>query len=145
MVSFEVKGSTADGVAFIESLNLIELAVSLGGMGFPRLEKLGCLDVRLCILVATHRLCHWLASPVSPLPSLFFSPFFFLLDHPHIPSPGTESLIEHPSSMTHAASLVPADERRAAGIADGLCRLSVGIETVDDIVADLDQALGRMP
>ena len=51
-----------------------------------------------------------------------------------------ESLITHPASMTHAA--IPEAERRAVGIADGLIRLSVGLEDPDDIVADLDQALG---
>ncbi len=51
---------------------------------------------------------------------------------------GVESLIEHPPSMTHAS--IPAEERRKAGMADGLLRLSVGIEDVDDLIADLDQA-----
>ncbi|MHC4938951.1 MAG: cystathionine gamma-synthase [Planctomycetota bacterium] len=53
---------------------------------------------------------------------------------------GVESLIEHPASMTHAS--VPAEERRAAGLADGLIRLSVGIEDLDDLRADLEQAFG---
>ena len=53
---------------------------------------------------------------------------------------GVESLIEHPPSMTHAS--IPAEQRRAAGLADGLIRLSVGVEDVDDLVADLEQALG---
>ena len=52
---------------------------------------------------------------------------------------GVESLIGHPASMTHAA--VPADMRKAMGLSDGLVRLSVGIEDVDDLIADLDQAL----
>jgi cystathionine beta-lyase/cystathionine gamma-synthase len=52
---------------------------------------------------------------------------------------GVESLIEHPPSMTHG-SIEPA-VRRAAGLADGLIRLSVGIEDPDDLVADLEQAL----
>ena len=52
---------------------------------------------------------------------------------------GVESLIEVPPIMTHAS--IPADERRASGMADGLVRLSVGIESVDDLIADLDQAL----
>ncbi len=52
---------------------------------------------------------------------------------------GVESLIETPCSMTHA-SIPPAD-RRAAGLEDGLVRLSVGIEHVDDLIADLDQAM----
>jgi len=51
---------------------------------------------------------------------------------------GVESLIEHPASMTHAS--VPAEERRAVGLADGLIRLSVGIEDYDDLLADLEQA-----
>jgi cystathionine beta-lyase/cystathionine gamma-synthase len=53
---------------------------------------------------------------------------------------GVESLIEHPPSMTHAA--IPVEVRRAAGLADGLLRLSVGIEDGDDLIADLEQALG---
>lgn len=52
---------------------------------------------------------------------------------------GVESLIEHPPSMTHAS--VPAEIRRASGLADGLLRLSVGIEDAEDLVADLAQAL----
>lgn len=51
-----------------------------------------------------------------------------------------KSLITHPASMTHR--LVPPEQRLAAGITDGLVRLSVGCEDVEDIVADLDQALG---
>jgi cystathionine beta-lyase/cystathionine gamma-synthase len=42
--------------------------------------------------------------------------------------------------MTHAS--IPADRRRALGISDGLVRLSVGIEHVDDLIADLEAALG---
>ncbi len=53
---------------------------------------------------------------------------------------GVESLIEHPAIMTHA-SLPPA-QRQALGIGDGLVRLSVGIEDLDDLIDDLDQALG---
>jgi cystathionine gamma-lyase len=53
---------------------------------------------------------------------------------------GVESLIEHPAIMTHA-SLPPA-QRQALGIGDTLIRLSVGIEDVDDLTKDLDQALG---
>jgi cystathionine gamma-lyase len=52
---------------------------------------------------------------------------------------GVESLIEHPALMTHA-SLTP-EARAALGIGDSLIRLSVGIEDVDDLIADLDQAL----
>ncbi|MBP7865569.1 MAG: PLP-dependent transferase [Acidobacteria bacterium] len=51
---------------------------------------------------------------------------------------GVETLIEHPASMTHAG--VPRAEREAAGITDGLVRLSVGIEDLDDLIRDLDQA-----
>jgi len=53
---------------------------------------------------------------------------------------GVESLIEHPAIMTHAS--VPADQRAKLGISDNLVRLSVGIEGVDDLIADLDQAMG---
>jgi cystathionine gamma-synthase len=52
---------------------------------------------------------------------------------------GIESLIDHPASMTHAS--IPRPEREKVGILDGLVRLSVGIENVDDLRADLDQAL----
>lgn len=52
---------------------------------------------------------------------------------------GVESLIEHPAIMTHAS--IPQSQREALGIADGLIRLSVGIEAVDDLIADLDQAI----
>ncbi|MFT4045899.1 MAG: cystathionine gamma-synthase [Solimonas sp.] len=52
---------------------------------------------------------------------------------------GVESLIEHPAIMTHAS--VPADARAALGISDTLCRLSVGIEDLTDLRADLAQAL----
>jgi len=52
---------------------------------------------------------------------------------------GVESLIEHPAIMTHAS--VPPEARAALGISDGLVRLSVGIEDVDDLIADLDKAL----
>ena len=51
---------------------------------------------------------------------------------------GVESLIEHPVSMTHAS--VPPEERRRGGLADGLVRLSVGIEDVEDLWRDLDAA-----
>ncbi len=53
---------------------------------------------------------------------------------------GVESLIEHPAIMTHAS--VPADQREQLGISDNLIRLSVGIENVDDLIEDLDRALG---
>jgi cystathionine beta-lyase/cystathionine gamma-synthase len=52
---------------------------------------------------------------------------------------GVESLIGHPATQTHAA--VPAEKRQALGITDGLVRLSVGIEDVDDLIEDIDQAL----
>ncbi|MBL8946076.1 MAG: cystathionine gamma-synthase [Myxococcales bacterium] len=52
---------------------------------------------------------------------------------------GVESLIEHPAIMTHAS--IPADKRQALGIHDGFVRLSVGVEHVDDLLADLTQAL----
>lgn len=52
---------------------------------------------------------------------------------------GVETLISHPASMTHAA--IGAEGRRALGITDGLVRISVGIEDVEDILADLEQAL----
>ncbi|WP_405223482.1 cystathionine gamma-synthase [Lentisalinibacter sediminis] len=52
---------------------------------------------------------------------------------------GVESLIEHPAIMTHAS--IPKDKREALGISDTLIRLSVGVEDVDDLIADLKQAL----
>lgn len=52
---------------------------------------------------------------------------------------GVESLLDHPAIMTHAS--IPAAERHAAGLADGLLRLSVGIEDEHDLIADLDHAL----
>ena len=55
---------------------------------------------------------------------------------------GVESLIAHPATMTHAA--MSADARRAAGIGDGLLRLSVGIEHADDLTADIAAALARV-
>lgn len=55
---------------------------------------------------------------------------------------GVESLIEHPAIMTHAS--IPKEQREKLGIADGLIRLSVGIEAVGDLIADLDQAIGQM-
>jgi cystathionine gamma-lyase len=54
---------------------------------------------------------------------------------------GVESLVDHPGIMTHAS--VPAERRAELGISDQLVRLSVGIEHVDDLLADLDQALGH--
>ena len=52
---------------------------------------------------------------------------------------GVESLIELPAAMTHAS--IPPDVREEIGIADGLVRVSVGIEHVDDLISDLDQAM----
>ncbi|WP_101298219.1 cystathionine gamma-synthase [Halegenticoccus soli] len=52
---------------------------------------------------------------------------------------GVESLIEQPAAMTHAA--IPREERRAAGLTDGLIRVSVGVEHVEDLKADLERAL----
>jgi len=53
---------------------------------------------------------------------------------------GVETLISHPATMTHAA--LGEKGRAAIGITDGMVRISVGIEDVDDIIADLEQALG---
>ncbi len=55
---------------------------------------------------------------------------------------GVESLISHPASMTHAS--VPVERRNALGITDGLVRISVGIEDIEDIIEDLDQALANL-
>lgn len=52
---------------------------------------------------------------------------------------GTESLASHPWSMSH--STMPADEKKAIGVNPGLIRFSVGVEDVDDLMSDLDQAL----
>jgi cystathionine gamma-lyase len=54
---------------------------------------------------------------------------------------GVESLIEHPGIMTHAS--LPAETRAALGISDGLIRLSVGVEDVEDLIGELRQALGQ--
>jgi methionine-gamma-lyase len=54
---------------------------------------------------------------------------------------GLETLIQHPASMTHAS--VPRKEKEEAGITDDLIRLSVGCENVDDLIADLEQALAQ--
>ena len=51
---------------------------------------------------------------------------------------GVESLVDHPAIMTHAS--VPPEMRAELGISDSLIRLSVGIEDIDDLIADLDQA-----
>ena len=54
---------------------------------------------------------------------------------------GVESLIGHPASMTHAS--IPKEERLKVGLTDSLIRLSVGIEDIDDLISDLDQALSN--
>lgn len=53
---------------------------------------------------------------------------------------GVESLAGHPASMTHAS--IPKEEREKSGVVDGLIRLSVGIEDIDDLIDDLQQAIG---
>jgi cystathionine beta-lyase/cystathionine gamma-synthase len=54
---------------------------------------------------------------------------------------GVESLIGHPASMTHAS--IPREDRIKNGLVDSLMRLSVGIEDVDDLIEDLDNAIGK--
>ena len=54
----------------------------------------------------------------------------------------TESLAEHPASMTHAG--LPPEVKAQCGISEGLIRISVGIERPEDLIADLDQALGQV-
>lgn len=51
---------------------------------------------------------------------------------------GVESLVGHPASMTHAS--IPKEDREKAGVVDSMLRLSVGIEDVADLIADLEQA-----
>jgi len=85
MIAFELDGGLSAGTRFMNRLNLIRRAVSLGD---------------------------------------------------------AESLIQHPASMTH--STMSAEERARCAIDDGLIRLSVGLETPDDLIADLDQALGHV-
>ncbi len=85
LISFEVKGGVEAGARMLDNVELIALAVSLGGV---------------------------------------------------------ESLIQHPAGMTHRG--VPKEKREAAGITDGLIRLSVGCEDAEDIIADLDNALGHV-
>lgn len=70
-----------------------------------------------------------------------------LLNHVHLCSlaeslGGVETLISHPSSMTHSS--MPPEVRKENGITDGMVRVSVGIEDVEDLVGDLDQALARV-
>jgi methionine-gamma-lyase len=86
LVSFELDGGIAAGMAFMNALNLVTRAVSLGD---------------------------------------------------------TETLIQHPASMTHAT--YSAEERAAHGIGDGLMRMSVGLETIEDILDDVAQALDLLP
>ena len=85
MISFELKGGLDAGKILMNSVQLCQLAVSLGGV---------------------------------------------------------ESLIQHPASMTHLS--MGKEARESAGITDGLVRLSVGIEDVDDIINDLEQALNKI-
>jgi methionine-gamma-lyase len=84
LISFEVKGGIEAGKRLLDSVQLMTLAVSLGGI---------------------------------------------------------ETLIQHPSSMTHAA--MTREHRIAAGISDGLVRMSVGCEDAEDLIADLEQALDK--
>lgn len=55
---------------------------------------------------------------------------------------GVESLINHPASMTHAS--IPKEERLRSGLVDSLMRLSIGVEDADDLISDLEQALGKV-
>ncbi len=55
---------------------------------------------------------------------------------------GVESLINHPASMTHAS--IPKEERIKNGLSDTLIRLSVGVEDIEDLIADLEQALKKI-
>ena len=70
-----------------------------------------------------------------------------MLDHMEVMSfaeslGGVESLISHPASMTHAS--IPAERRAELGLTDGMVRISVGIENVEDLLADLEQALAQV-
>lgn len=56
---------------------------------------------------------------------------------------GIKSLVSHPAQMTHKS--IPEAKRRAAGVVDGLVRLSVGLEDAEDLIADLRQALDKLP
>lgn len=55
---------------------------------------------------------------------------------------GVESLVNHPASMTHAS--IPKSEREKAGVVDGLLRLSVGVEDIEDLIDDIEQALDKV-
>jgi methionine-gamma-lyase len=85
LISFELKGGFEAGRTLLDSVKLMILAVSLGGI---------------------------------------------------------ETLIQHPASMTHAG--MSKEAREKAGITDGLVRLSVGCEDLDDLQRDLEQALARV-
>ncbi|HYB53151.1 MAG TPA: PLP-dependent transferase, partial [Thermoanaerobaculia bacterium] len=56
---------------------------------------------------------------------------------------GVETLITHPATMTHAS--IPEEERNRLGVTQGLVRISVGLEDVEDLIADLDRALAAVP
>lgn len=85
MIAFDVKGGEKEAFTFLNSLNLIKLAVSLGS---------------------------------------------------------TESLVQHPASMTHIG--LPAELKETLGISDSLVRFSVGVEHEDDLIADIEQAFQKM-
>ena len=53
---------------------------------------------------------------------------------------GVESLVTHPATMTHAS--IPREDRLQSGLTDTLIRLSVGIEDIEDLIGDLQQAIG---
>ena len=55
---------------------------------------------------------------------------------------GIKSLVSHPAQMTHKS--IPAEKRKAAGVVDGLIRLSAGLEDTEDLIADLQQALDKL-
>lgn len=55
---------------------------------------------------------------------------------------GVESLVNHPASMTHAS--IPKAEREKAGVVDGLLRLSVGVEDIEDLISDIESALSKV-
>ncbi len=55
---------------------------------------------------------------------------------------GVESLVNHPATMTHAS--IPKPEREKAGVVDGLLRLSFGVKDIEDLLEDLEQALGKV-
>ena len=55
---------------------------------------------------------------------------------------GVESLVNHPATMTHAS--IPREERIKNGLTDSLIRLSVGVEDIDDLIDDLDQAMNSL-